>query len=97
MEPGERCEGSGTARVRPSSDAAGPNVSCRHRNRRLGGTDFGSGEAQLRLVSVPARGTKECGQLDLDRVSLSPEPWLGGTPEREIVTIGPDRARRVTQ
>jgi hypothetical protein len=60
------------------------------------GFDFGSGEAQLRPVSVPARGTKECGQLNLDRVSLSPEPWLGGTPKGEIMTVGPDRTRRVT-
>ena len=50
----------------------------------------------LRPVSVPAYGTKEFGQLDSDRVSLSPEPGIRGTSKREIVTIGPDRARRVT-
>jgi hypothetical protein len=57
----------------------------------------GSGESQLRPISVPARGTKEFGQLDSDRVSLSPESGLGVVPKREVVAIGPDRARRVTQ
>lgn len=52
-------------------------------------------QAASNLSAGPRRKGKR--QLHSDRVRLSTKPGLGVAPQREIMAIGADRARSVTQ